>query len=266
MKGKKRRDAQEKRLTCLITGFEPFAGDEINPTEELLRVLPERLYFSAGHSSEGKTPSADERPKTRIKLRKQLLPVSGKAGWDSLKKAIDDSLAQGDGPIVLIMTGLAAGRDRLNLERFALNVRDYSIADNSGAQVLDSFVDPAEPDLLRTMVELPPLARTMNKAGYPCAVSNHAGTFICNELYFKALTYCRLQSRIKAVLFMHVPTLESLTASCGTSTSKVVARRALAATEPVKQLRLLKEATTTLIKAASQLLDKPVPISAVNFN
>lgn len=257
MKGKKK-GAHNEHLTCLVTGFDAFGGDATNPTAELVAALPDRLYYSRNTDSLGKT---------RLRIRRQLLPTAGRSGWDTLKQAIDDTLAQSNGPVVILMNGLAASRDRLNLERFALNVRDYGIADNEGALVSDSFVDPAEPDLLRTNLPLPPVVKAVNDCGYPCTVSNHAGTFICNEIYFKALTYCRLKSRVKAVLFMHVPKLDTFAATCSASSFKTIARRGRAAADnDVKQIRLLKDAAIAVLKAVVSEQEKPVAVTAVNFS
>jgi pyroglutamyl-peptidase len=258
MKGKKK-GAENKHLTCLITGFDAFGGDAVNPTAELVAALPDRLYYNRN--------SSNKLSKNRLRLRRQLLPTAGRSGWNTLKQAIDDTMAQTNGPVVILMNGLAASRDRLSLERFALNVRDYGIADNEGALVSDSFVDPAEPDLLRTCLPLPPVVKAVNDCGYPCVISNHAGTFICNELYFKALTYCRHKSRVKAVLFMHVPKLDTFAATCSASSIKTIARRGQAAADnDVKQIRLLKDAAIAVLKAVVSEQEKPVAVTAVNFS
>lgn len=162
----------------------------------------------------------------------------------------------------------AASRQHLSLERFALNVRDYGIADNEGEIIQDSFVDQQEQDLLRTSLSLPPLAALIKAAGYPCEVSNHAGTFICNELYFKALAYCRKngRGRIKAVLFVHLPGLENFTQACAASPKRSVSRRAKQADNQIKQLRLLKEAGLAVLKAmvAEQENQEQVPVTGLH--
>ena len=261
MKGKIR-GADDKHLTCLVTGFEPFGQSRSNPSAELVEALSDRIYYGFNKSESGRTG------KVRLKLHRQVLPTAGKSGWQALKKAIDETLLSGEGPVLLLMTGLAASRPHLSIERFALNVRDYGIADNEGAIIHDSFVDPEQPDLLRTSLALPPVAALIKAAGYPCEISNHAGTFICNELYFKALTYCRKhgRGRIKAVLFMHLPSLENFAESCAASPTRSVSRRAKQADSRIKRLRLLKGAAVAVLKAmvTEQENQEQVPVSGLH--
>ena len=73
-----------------------------------------------------------------------------------------------------------------------MNFRDYRLPDNNNEKRQEETIEPKAPQLLRSNLNLPQLQIILSEQGYPCEVSNHAGTFICNELYFRAL---KLQAR-----------------------------------------------------------------------
>ena len=284
----KRRKKQRKNViakqavTCLVTGFDAFGGQKANPSSELVEAMPPGLFYRQAPSLKkpqdvGSVQPAQGKPfgkicsqtsAVRIKFAKKVLPTASRSGWRALKQAIDTTLAGTDEPLVLVMPGLAASRDRLSLERFALNVRDYGMPDNEGELAVDTFVDPEQPDLLRTMLPLPPIVRAVEQAGYPCQVSNHAGTYICNELYFKALSYCRRNSRVKAVVFVHIPPLDKFAATAELYGSLAVSRQAFNAVanssnSHLHQLDLMRHALETIVKAVVETMDAPVPVTGL---
>jgi len=183
-------------ITVLLTGFDAFAKHKYNPSELVVETFPDILKSKArGHSKQVK----------EIHILKQVLPTAGVKGWKVLKKALDNTLDQAEGPVYVVMLGLAATRETISLERLALNFRDYRLPDNAGEQRFEETVEVKAPQLLRTNLDLRLLQKIVSAAGYPCEVSNHAGTFVCNELYFKALNYKRDIGDIESVLFMHLP-------------------------------------------------------------
>lgn len=239
---------------CLVTGFDAFSGQEKNPTAIVAQSMPEHLRQDDMH----------------LHVRGQVLPTASRAGWLRLKAAIDETVERAiaasgdDASVVILLTGVAASREKLNLERFALNVRDYGVPDNEGVLAVDSFVDPAEQDLLRTMLPLPVVQRRLQEAGFPSQISNHAGTYICNEMYFRALAYCRRLSQVKAVLFVHVPNLEKFAATAEIFGSLAVSRQAFnAVAAPSRQAKLLTAAITAALKATVYASRLPVPVSEV---
>jgi pyroglutamyl-peptidase len=188
----------EKPITLLLTGFDAFAGDQYNPSQLVVESFPDIL------KSKARGPHSKDSAK-EIHIRKQVLPTSGAKGWKILKKALDATLQQAEGPVIVLMLGLAAVRQTISLERFAMNFRDYRAPDNNGERRLEETIEAKAPQLLRTNLDLPHLQQLTSAAGFPCDISNHAGTFICNELYFRALNYRREFSEIGTVLFMHLP-------------------------------------------------------------
>lgn len=239
---------------CLVTGFDAFSGQEKNPSAIVAQSMPEHLRQDDMH----------------LHVRGQVLPTASRGGWLKLKAVIDETVERAvavsgdDASVVILMTGVAASREKLNLERFALNVRDYGIPDNEGVLAVDSFVDPGEQDLLRTMLPLPVVQERLQAAGFPNQISNHAGTYICNEMYFRALSYCRRIHQVKAVLFVHVPSLDKFAATAEMYGSLAVSRQAFnAVSAPSRQAKLLTSAITSALKAAVYASRLPVPVSEV---
>jgi pyroglutamyl-peptidase len=185
-----------KPVTILLTAFDAFAGDKYNPSQLLVESFPDILKSK---------PRGQSKVAKEIHIRKQVLPTEGAKGWKLLKKALDGTMEQAEGPIIVLMLGLAAMRETISLERFAMNFKDYRAPDNNGELRLEETIDAKAPQLLRTSLDLPHLQQLTRAAGFPCDVSNHAGTFVCNELYFRALNYRREFSDVNSVLFMHLP-------------------------------------------------------------
>jgi pyroglutamyl-peptidase len=185
-----------KPVTLLLAGFDAFAGDKYNPSQLVVEAFPDILVSK---------PRGQSRVVKEIHIRKEILPTAGVKGWKQLKKALDEAVAGAEGQVIVLMLGLAAIRQNISLERFAMNFRDYRIADNSGERRLDETIEAKGAQLLRTNLDLPYLRYLTNTVGFPCEISNHAGTFVCNELYFRALNYANTHTKVSSVLFMHLP-------------------------------------------------------------
>ncbi len=107
------------------------------------------------------------------------------------------------------MTGLADFRAKITPERVALNLRDYRIRDNHGHKRVAEKIDPRLDNALLTDVPVDEIRKALRRQGVPCDVSNHAGTFVCNETYFKALRYQMTHKNVRSVLFVHIPLPET---------------------------------------------------------
>lgn len=181
-----------KQLTCLLTGFDAFGEHKVNPTEVIVRAFPDSI------------DNADQ-----IQIRKVILPTAGRNGWSTLKTELQSTLREAPGKVLILMTGLAAKSTAMSLERFAMNFKDYRIADNSGDQPIDEPVIPDADDLLRTNADLAALQKQMSARGHSVEISNHAGTFVCNDLYYRALHFAAEEKRIATTLFVHLPDRQS---------------------------------------------------------
>ncbi len=226
-----------KPLTCLLTGFDAFGDHLSNPSQTLVDTFPDMVKVQ---------PGGRLRPEKVIHIRKLILPTAGTAAWKKLQKVLT-SLTSTDENSIVIMTGFASSRQYLSIERFALNCKDYRIADNTGDQPLDKQIDKNADGLLRTGIDLIAMHKSLMAAGYPCEISNHAGTFVCNELYFRALNYGLATKQLKAVLFIHLPEPAAFVRSLAKSSKKNLANQAKKANTAEKQMVMLTDAVVTVI-------------------
>lgn len=149
-------------MKILLTGFEPFGGEKINPSYEAVRLLPDLL---AG-----------------AQLVKLQLPVTFAGCGPALKKAV---LAQR--PDAILCVGQAGGRAAVTVERLAINLIDARIPDNAGAQPVDVPVTPGGPAAYFATIPAKAAVRRVQAAGIPCELSYTAGTYVCNALLYQAL-------------------------------------------------------------------------------
>jgi len=167
--------------TVLLTGFEPFGGETINPSWELARALDGQLI--AGHL-----------------VHARLLPcVFGEA-----LAGLDQALAELK-PALVLALGQAGGRSELSLERVAINVDDARIADNAGAQPVDCPVVADGPAAYFTTLPIKAMVAGLRDAGLPAGVSQTAGTFVCNHLFY-GLQHALRGTSVRSG-FMHIPLL-----------------------------------------------------------
>lgn len=143
----------------LITGFDPFGGQTINPAWEAVRLLPDAIG--------------------EYELCKLQIPtVFGTAAQTVLAEA--ERLL----PDVIISVGQAGGRSAVTPERIGINLRDARIPDNAGNQPADIPICPGGPDGIFATVPVGAMVRSIADAGLPAAVSNTAGTFVCNDVLY----------------------------------------------------------------------------------
>ena len=162
----------------LITGFDPFGGETVNPSWEAVRLLPDRIG--------------------EYELCKLQIPtVFGEAGQRVLQKAAEVN------PDVILCIGQAGGRAAVTPERIGINVRSARIADNAGNQPQEEPIVPNGPDGLFATVPVVKMVQAIQNAGLPGAVSNTAGAFVCNDTLYTLLHHCAGTS-VRAG-FIHVP-------------------------------------------------------------
>ena len=176
--------------TVLLTGFEPFDGDTVNPSREAVRMLHGRRV--CGH---------------RIVAR--VLSVEFGTSLAVLRRAIRETQ-----PSLVLCTGLAASRSTIALERIAINIDDARIPDNAGRQPIDLPVVAGGPDAYFTTLPIKAIQAALRGAGIPSEVSQTAGTFVCNHVFYGLMHALRGRRRIRAG-FMHVPRATE-TAAAGT--------------------------------------------------
>ena len=172
----------------LVTCFEPFGGERVNPSQIAVTQLPDEL---AG-----------------IKIIKQVLPVIFGKSIDALY----DALKRED-PDVVICVGQAGGRSNITVERVAINIDDAPTPDNDGNQPIDAPVFTDGPAAYFATLPIKAMVKNCNNIGIPAMISNTAGTFVCNHLMYAACHYAALnQPKLKAG-FVHIPFLPEQTTS-----------------------------------------------------
>jgi len=171
-------------LRVLLTGFAPFGGAAANPTERLVAAL-----------AEGPAPAG-------ITLATAVLPVTYAGAVPALRAA----LARHD-PDVVLATGLAGGRPHVSVERVAINVDDARIADNDGARRIDAPVVAGGPAAYFATVPIKAMVAAIRAAGIPAEVSQTAGTFLCNHVFYQACHIAVTERSGLRAGFLHVPWL-----------------------------------------------------------
>ena len=164
----------------LITGFDPFGGERVNPSWEAVCRLPDEIGDFQVH-------------------KLQIPTVFGEASRSVL------TAAEAIQPDVILCVGQAGGRAAVTPERIAVNIRDARIADNAGNCPRGEFVAPDGPAAYFATVPVSTMAEAIAAVGLPGTVSNSAGAFVCNDTLY-ALLHHYAGSETK-VGFVHVPYL-----------------------------------------------------------
>lgn len=166
-------------MKILITGFDPFGGEETNPSEEVLRMLPE-------------IPGAE--------IRKRVLPTAFGTAASILCNAVE--VFQPDAVVCL---GQAGGRAGITVERVAINVRDASLPDNMKKQPVDEPIIPGGDTAYFTTLPIKAIVRKIDAAGIKASISNTAGTFVCNDVLYSLLHLGKTKYPHMRCGFIHLP-------------------------------------------------------------
>ena len=166
----------------LVTGFEPFGGERINPSAEVARAWHGRAIDGAP-------------------VIGTVLPCVFGAAIGALRAAIDTHRPQ-----IVLALGQAAGRDGFTLERVAINLDDARIADNAGAQPIDAPVVTRGPAAHFTTLPIKAMVAALREAGLAASVSYSAGTFVCNHVFYGLQHTVKRRRNVRSG-FMHLPCL-----------------------------------------------------------
>ena len=164
----------------LITGFDPFGGETINPAWEAVKLLPDCIG--------------------PFRIHKLQIPTVFDLAAETVLKT-----AETIHPDVILCVGQAGGRAAVTPERVAINLRDARISDNQGNQPTEAPIVPDGPAAYFSTVPVSSMAQSIRDAGLPGQVSNTAGTFVCNDTLYTLLHhYAGTPVRVG---FIHVPYL-----------------------------------------------------------
>lgn len=163
----------------LVTGFDPFGGEKVNPSFEAVRLLPERIG--------------------KWKIEKAEIPTVFGLCSEKLFE-LTDSIR----PDAVLLTGQAGGSEGVRIEQTAVNLRDARMPDNGGKTYWNAPVDPAGPKAYFTTIPAHDIVPALKDA-FPVRLSYSAGAYVCNDLFYAALR--RFEHTAVQVGFVHVPFL-----------------------------------------------------------
>ena len=169
----------------LITGFDAFGGDAVNPSWLAVKALHGRQI-----------------------LKHTVVAAQLPTVFDQSLIALR-ALSMQHKPALTICVGQAGGRGAMSLERVAININDARIADNAGAQPVDTPVVPGAPAAYFSTLPIKAMLLAMQHEGIPAEVSQTAGTFVCNQVFYGLMHLLATQRGLKRSRggFIHVPWL-----------------------------------------------------------
>jgi pyroglutamyl-peptidase len=170
-------------MNVLLTGFEPFGGSHVNPSEQVVRTL-----------------ARDGVP--GVALHSVILPVDRQGGPATLLNAV-----RALHPEAILCLGEAARRAAISIERVALNLLDYRMADNAGHQVIDEPIVPNGPAAYFVTLPVRAMLEAVRMAGIPTELSLSAGAFLCNQVTYELLHYLTTHQLDIPAGFVHLPAL-----------------------------------------------------------
>ena len=166
-------------MKIIVTGFDPFGGEKINPSIECVKALPE---------VEG------------VELIRLELPTVFKESAKRLNEVINDVK-----PDAVLSVGQAGGRAGITMERIAINVDDARIPDNISQQPIDEAIQLDGEAAYFTTLPIKRIVKAIREAGISAEVSNSAGTFVCNHIMYQSLFAATKADKPFKAGFMHIP-------------------------------------------------------------
>ena len=166
-------------MKIIVTGFDPFGGEKINPSIECVKALPE---------VEG------------VELIRLELPTVFKESAKSLNEVINEVK-----PDAVLSVGQAGGRPGITMERIAINVDDARIPDNITQQPIDETIQTEGAAAYFSTLPIKRIVKAIREARISAEVSNSAGTFVCNHIMYQALFAATKVDKPFKAGFMHIP-------------------------------------------------------------
>lgn len=170
-------------LRMLVTGFRPFGKAAVNPTEWLMQTLAGSGEIVPGVAIETLVLDTDY----------VLCEEQFRAAWERLA------------PAAVLSFGLNMGSDEIRLERIAVNIDDAPIADTGGHLRNGKRIVPNGPVGYWATLPLDEMCGALKEAGIPVAISNHAGTYVCNHLFYYGRHLIETRRSQTPMGFIHVP-------------------------------------------------------------
>ncbi len=173
-------------MKILVTGFDPFGGEKVNPAWEAVSRLPAKIG------------DAD--------IYTLMIPTEFERAPEVILKKAEEVC-----PDYIVSVGQAAGRNAITPERIAINLESASIPDNAGFQPDEQPVVEGGPDGYFSLLPVKQMAEAIAAAGLPGKVSNTAGTYVCNHVMYRILHACHTVMPGVKSGFVHVPCIPEQT-------------------------------------------------------
>lgn len=170
--------------TILLTGFAPFNQETANPSWQAVKQF------------EGKTSSDGSR------IQVAELPCEFGRATEVLLDLVQQHQAD-----IVICVGQAGGRSEISVERVAINVDDARIPDNAGQQPIDEAIEINGENAYFSTLPIKAIVHELKQAGIPAHVSQSAGTYVCNHVFYGLMHYAQRHPHVKRAGFIHIPYL-----------------------------------------------------------
>lgn len=167
-------------MKILITAFEPFGGEKVNPALEAMKLLPDKIG--------------------EAQILKLELPTVFKKSIEKVWQHIDEYE-----PDIVISLGQAGGRACISIERVAINIDDTTMADNEGNMPVDQPIFKDGENAYFSNLPIKNMVEDIKKAGIPANISNTAGTYVCNHVMYGILYKIHKERLNIKAGFIHVP-------------------------------------------------------------
>lgn len=169
-------------MKILVTGFDPFGEDKINPAIESVKKLPDEIKG--------------------VEIIKLEIPTVYMKSIEKIDEAIKEY-----NPDVILSIGQAGGRPDITVERVGINVDDYRIKDNEGNQPIDTKIYDDGENAYFSNLPIKAIVENIRKNNIPASISNTAGTFVCNHVLYGVQYLLDKKYPNKKSGFIHIPFL-----------------------------------------------------------
>ena len=169
-------------MKILVSGFDPFGGEKINPAIESVKLLPGEIKGA--------------------KIIKVEIPTVARKSLKKLEEVIEI-----EKPDVVLSVGQAGGRTDISVERVGINMDDFRIKDNEGNQPIDEKIAEGGPDAYLVTIPIKAMVQKMIENKIPASVSNTAGTFVCNHVCYGMAHLASTKYPNMRTGFIHIPFL-----------------------------------------------------------
>ena len=169
-------------MKILVTGFDPFGEEKINPAAEVVKMLPEEIGGA------------------------EIIKLEIPTVFHKSVELIKEVLKKGE-PDYVISIGQAGGRFGITPERVAINLDDARIPDNEGNQPIDARIRFDGENAYFSQLPIKAMVQAMQKAGIPASISHTAGTFVCNHVMYQVLHLTHTEFTKTKAGFIHIPFL-----------------------------------------------------------